>query len=515
VADFVANTTDIGIGNSVQFTDLSTGNPTEWLWTFEGGTPTSSTDQDPSITYNTAGTYAVTLTATNSVGSDDEIKTAYITVHNPPVVDFVSDKQNPNEGGTINFTDLSTNNPTNWTWTFEGGTPASSNAQHPSVVYNTAGTYSVTLEASNAYGSDIETKTDYITVIHVPAPPVADFSASNTAVMVNESIDFTDLSTNNPTTWSWTFEGGTPATSTSQHAGVTYGTEGVYTVELTVTNADGSDTETKIDYITVSSAPAQTELSFTDFEGGWGIWTDGGGDCSLYTGGTYAWSGSNAADIQDNSGVASSFYLTNGVDIHTAGYAKLEIEFYFIAVSMDNTKEDFWVQYFDGSTWHTVATFARNIDFDNNVFYVATVSVFESDYTFSTDMKIRFMCDASGNRDDVYIDDIRITASTDIASSSSSLVYVEALQVPFFESNEIEEPEIKVYPNPVQDQLKIDVPAGENVQVYIFNTTGQLMYEGRELDLQESINVSSFKKGLYIVKVISDGEVFTTKLIKQ
>jgi PKD repeat protein len=81
VADFSASATTITEGQSVTFTDTSTNNPTSWSWTFEGGTPSTSTDQNPTITYNTEGTYDVTLTATNSGGSDDEVKYDYITVN--------------------------------------------------------------------------------------------------------------------------------------------------------------------------------------------------------------------------------------------------------------------------------------------------------------------------------------------------------------------------------------------------------------------------------------------------
>ena len=65
----------------MSFTDASTNTPTSWSWSFPGGTPSSSTSQNPTITYNTAGTYAVTLTATNAFGSDPETKTGYITVN--------------------------------------------------------------------------------------------------------------------------------------------------------------------------------------------------------------------------------------------------------------------------------------------------------------------------------------------------------------------------------------------------------------------------------------------------
>ncbi len=79
-ADFSAASEAISEGASVVFTDLSTGNPTSWVWTFEGGTPSTSTSQNPTVTYSTGGSYAVTLTATNADGSYSETKTDYITV---------------------------------------------------------------------------------------------------------------------------------------------------------------------------------------------------------------------------------------------------------------------------------------------------------------------------------------------------------------------------------------------------------------------------------------------------
>lgn len=82
--------------------------------------------------------------------------------------------------------------------------------------------------------------------------PVADFSGSPTAVMEGQTVSFTDLSTNNPTSWSWSFPGGTPATSTEQNPTVTYPALGNYDVSLTATNSAGSSTETKTAYIAVS-----------------------------------------------------------------------------------------------------------------------------------------------------------------------------------------------------------------------------------------------------------------------
>lgn len=79
-ADFEADATTICVGESVQFSDLSTNSPSNWSWNFPGGSPASSTAQNPLVTYNVPGSYNVTLTADNGNEIDSETKEAYITV---------------------------------------------------------------------------------------------------------------------------------------------------------------------------------------------------------------------------------------------------------------------------------------------------------------------------------------------------------------------------------------------------------------------------------------------------
>ncbi len=114
--DFEADNVAPGIGETVTFTDLSTNTPTSWSWiftpstvTFVGGTTASS--QNPEVQFNAAGDYTVELTATNISGSDAETKVDYIFVINVPAADFEADNVAPGIGETVNFTDLSTNNP--------------------------------------------------------------------------------------------------------------------------------------------------------------------------------------------------------------------------------------------------------------------------------------------------------------------------------------------------------------------------------------------------------------------
>ena len=75
------HTNDLCLTNGVvKFTDLSTGGPTAWSWSFPGGTPSTSTDQNPTVTYSTPGTYSVTLTITTGSGPFTSTQTNYITV---------------------------------------------------------------------------------------------------------------------------------------------------------------------------------------------------------------------------------------------------------------------------------------------------------------------------------------------------------------------------------------------------------------------------------------------------
>ncbi|HNY56232.1 MAG TPA: FISUMP domain-containing protein, partial [Chitinophagales bacterium] len=159
------------------------------------------------------------------------------------LADFTVSTTNITVGTSVNFTDISTGSPTSWQWDFGDGTTSS--IQNPNKIYTVAGTYTVTLTISKPNGTGSKQKS----VVVAPAL-TADFMASNRYITIGTSIDYTDLSIGNPTSWSWTFQGGTPATSTVQNpTGIQYNTAGNHTVTLTVTDASGNSTETKPSYI--------------------------------------------------------------------------------------------------------------------------------------------------------------------------------------------------------------------------------------------------------------------------
>lgn len=152
-----------------------------------------------------------------------------------------------------------------------------------------------------------------------------------------------------------------------------------------------------------------TEIMYDDFENGWGNYVDGGNDCSLYTNTTHAPQGTSAANIQDNSGANSSFETAVGFDLST--YDKLLVSFSFKAVSMENN-EDFLLELDDGSgNYEVIGNWVKGTDFSNNEVDTIHVIVSPADVTFpfGTSHKLRFRCDASGNGDDVYVDEIKVS----------------------------------------------------------------------------------------------------------
>ncbi len=258
-ADFIGNPLSGCAPLTVNFTDASLNTPTSWSWTFPGGAPAASGAQNPTVTYGAPGVYTVTLTATNASGSDTRTKTSYITVNNcAPTSNFTGSPTTLCAGQSVSFFDASTNTPTTWAWTFPGGVPAASGLQNPVVSYAAAGVYNVTLQVTNAYGTDTKTIVNYITVNNCPPPPVCNFTGTPTTVCVGSSVTYSDLSTGFPNSWQWTFAGGTPTTSLAQNPVITYNATGVYTVTLICSNGSGTSFLTRTNYITVNACSAPT-----------------------------------------------------------------------------------------------------------------------------------------------------------------------------------------------------------------------------------------------------------------
>ncbi|MEZ4982629.1 MAG: PKD domain-containing protein [Saprospiraceae bacterium] len=149
---------------TVNFTDASTGNPTVWKWTFPGGNPATSTDQNPSVTYDTPGTYGVSLEVTNSFGTNQVMQTAFIIAEAAPVADFTSSIMD----ATVTFSNTSSGAVT-YSWDFGDG--ETSNEESPEHTYASSGTYTVTLSVTNSCGT--ETKTEEVVTIIISTDNLA------------------------------------------------------------------------------------------------------------------------------------------------------------------------------------------------------------------------------------------------------------------------------------------------------------------------------------------------------
>jgi PKD repeat protein len=246
VPDFSASPVYGTVPLTVQFTDLTTNNPTAWIWDFGDGSQSGVLDRNPVHTYNTVGTYNVTLTVFNTGAPEGRslTKTSYITVVRTPVADFTATPTSGNAPLLVRFTDTSMGNPTGWVWNFGDG--SMSTQQNPYHLYANPGVYSVTLSVRNSAGSNAVTKEGLITVRSLP---VADFSANRTSGTAPLVVKFTDGSSGGPTSWTWNFGDGT--SSTEQNPVHEYSVPGVYTVSLTAANDVGTSEKTKSGYITV------------------------------------------------------------------------------------------------------------------------------------------------------------------------------------------------------------------------------------------------------------------------
>ncbi|WP_281412418.1 PKD domain-containing protein [Methanocalculus chunghsingensis] len=260
--DFIASPLVVTTPGEVRFTDLSSGSPTSWLWSFGDGS--SSNEENPTYTYTEPGFYDVTLQVSNAVGTVDRIKERYIAVGSPPVPEIGASKTTGPAPLTIHFTDLSTGSPTSWLWSF--GDSETSTEQNPVHTYRSAGTYTVSLMSTNLFGTEKATLQTSIQINPpvtitptsppspgpgpVGPPPVANFSGSPRIGEAPLTVRFTDTSEGGATWWRWTFGDGRMSNEMSPVH--TYTTPGQYTVTLAVRNDFSSSVRIEEDYIIVT-----------------------------------------------------------------------------------------------------------------------------------------------------------------------------------------------------------------------------------------------------------------------
>ena len=195
-ASFIASADTICIGNSITFTDNSTGSGINtWNWTFNGGNPLIANTPGPhTVTFNNAGSFNITLQINYPGGSSDTTITIVVDSCNPPIAAI---GMNPSNGkicknGCVEFSyNGSGGIPTSWVWTFEGAVPDSSISENPGVVCwpDTIGKFVVTLEVTNAYGTS--SVIDTITV----SDPAIITAYSDTTITFGTNVTLTAQAT--------------------------------------------------------------------------------------------------------------------------------------------------------------------------------------------------------------------------------------------------------------------------------------------------------------------------------
>jgi PKD repeat protein len=250
----------------VVFTDTSTGTVTSRYWNFgEGPVVWANDTPEISHTYVLPGTYTVALTVGNTAGNVSVIRIGYVQVNpsgTPPVARFTVLPAIGYVPMTVRFTDRSMGTPIKWQWDFGDGN--SSSEQNPQHTYTTGGRYRATLTVFNSGGSS--SYSSYIWArpgrIISPLPtttpgpvfppirehsPVAVFRMNQSFGSAPMSVQFTDLSFNNPTSWLWQFGDG--ETSTLKDPVHTFTESGTYSVSLTVENDIGASTTSRRIYV--------------------------------------------------------------------------------------------------------------------------------------------------------------------------------------------------------------------------------------------------------------------------
>ncbi len=254
----------------------------------------------------------------------------------------------------------------------------------------------------------------------------ANFTADDTNINLGESVNFTDVSTGSPTSWTWTFEGGTPGSHSGQTPPpIQYNTEGTWDVTLVVSDGTDTDTEIKTDYITVMDCNITTFPYFEDFENNGSIpdcWTQeyisgGNVDWQFITGNGDSNPGSahsgiyNACLKDDDTGEDKTILVTPPLDL--SSYTSAQISFWHTQELWSPDQDELSIYYRDSETssWVLLHTYNGNI------------SSWTKDSVTLTNLSSTYYVGFEGNAlygYGVCLDDVEITGSTDAITANFS-----------------------------------------------------------------------------------------------
>jgi PKD repeat protein len=325
---------------------------------------------------------------------------------------------------------------------------------------------------------------DYTLSLTIPVvvPPVADFSGNPTTVIVNNSVQFTDLSLNSPTSWSWTFNGGTPSTSSAQHPVVTYSTVGSYMVSLTVTNSAGSNTKTVNGYITVTPPGAYCTSSSTSNVIEW---------ITQVNIGSYS-----------NPSVASTYTYFNTPD-KTVTLAPGSIN--NVTLTPHTTSQrNFWRIWIDFNNNGSFDDTGEQVFAANNKKGNATGTLtIPSGISGPTRMRVTMKTGGSPTSCEIFTDGEVEDYNVNITSTAAPIVQLKDLQM-------------ELYPNPASDLLNVVLTSKfEMKNIKIYNALGQILDDFDTKESQLKINLGNYPDGIYYIGVDDGHETALKKFFKE
>lgn len=346
-------------------------------------------------------------------------------------------------------------------------------------------------------------------------PPSAPNLSSTGKTTTTIDLSWTSSSDNVGVTGYEVYVGGTLKTTLTAN---TYTVPGLspataYSIYVRAKDAAGNGTNSNtISVTTESEGGAPVTIFAHYFESGWDGWADGGSDCERYKG-SRSYQGSYSISIRDNSGTSSAM---TSASYNVMPYNQLVVDFYFYAYSMESGK-DFWLRYYNGSTWNTVATFVSGNHFSGNGFFHATVTINKNLVVFPANAQFRFQCDASSNSDLVYIDQVIVTGNSGSAAGEvlPGTQFCEPMTDPAGFVNETDPMynSLGIFPNPAT--YTITVQANGTVKgIKFFSPNGAMIRRYGPVKNGERIDISTLQAGLYLLTFETNEGIFTKKLLK-
>ncbi len=396
------------------------------------------------------------------------------------------------------------------------GTVTGTTANITGLTANTS--YTFTVRAKDAAGNESAASNEATFTTSSGAdtdPPTAptNLTASN-ITQTTATLSWTASTDNVGVTEYEVFNGGTSVTTvtgtSTEVTGLTANTSYTFTVRAKDAAGNVSGDSNPATFTTQSAGGGSTTtLHEAYFETGWDGWIDGGSDC-YRDNDTRSFEGNYSIRLRDNSGTASAM---TSQSFNLSGYDSVEFKFYFYPHSMENG-EDFWVRYYNGSSWTTVASYASGTSFTNGSFYSATINLSSVEYNLVSNAQFRIQCDASANADQIYVDQVTIKGIVGNGGTSTNSVNAIAGYTTFNDSgNDFASFDALLYPNPASDIININPGHSIRSTYRIMNSLGNVVAKGTIKN--NVVDVSALQKGIYFIELTDEEETFTEKFIKR